>query len=36
MTSNKWFPIAEEITGTTPNMVWMLNENNQMALFNWQ
>ncbi len=33
MTSNKWFPIAEEITGTTPNMVWMLNENNQMALF---
>ena len=33
MTSNKWFPIAEEITGSTPNMVWMLNENNQMALF---
>lgn len=33
MTSNKWFPIAEEITGTTPNMVWMLNENNQMSLF---
>lgn len=33
MTSNKWFPIAEEITGSTPNMVWMMNENNQMALF---
>lgn len=32
MTSNKWFPIVEEITGSTPNMVWMLNENNQMAL----
>lgn len=33
MTSNKWFPVAEEITGTTPNKVWMLNENNQMSLF---
>lgn len=33
MTSNKWFPIAKGITGSTPNMVWMLNENNQMALF---
>lgn len=33
MTSNKWFPVAEEITGSTPNMVWMLNTENQMALF---
>jgi len=33
MTSNKWLPIAEEITGSTPNMVWMLNTENQMALF---
>lgn len=33
MTSNKWFPVSEEITGSTQNMIWMINENNQMALF---
>ena len=33
MTSNDWFPIAEEITGTTSNMAWMINVENRMALF---
>lgn len=33
MTSNEWFPIAEEITGTTSNMAWMINVENRMALF---
>lgn len=28
-----WFPITEEIFGSTKNTIWMMNEKNQMALF---
>ena len=28
-----WFPVAGEIFGSTKNTIWMLNEKNQMALF---
>ena len=28
-----WFPVAGEIFGSTKNMIWMMNEKNEMALF---
>ena len=33
MLNHNWFPVGEEVFGSTKNTIWMMNEKNQMALF---
>ena len=33
MLNHNWFPVGEEVFGSTKNTIWMMNEKSQMALF---